>query len=511
MGSKKKVLHRVVPVLLLSVALSAAAQATGPAAASLEAAIREGMTAYVRGEYRDAARILEAALGPKRIAPPGNAAQEQLALGNLANLYWLQGRYADAEAVARRAAEAAQKASGADQVDHALDHARELSRLGAVLRAQGRYREAESVFLDVLRRLEPYGVDHAYVATCLTSLAELSRLQGRLEEAERRYWRAYMIRSYLYGADSSPVGETLSGLAEVLAGQGRGAEARPLLARALAIAQKPPRSQGWDRLDERDLREMNRPERETVATRGLISVREAGPRHLEHAEHFDNLGRLYRAHERYADAEAMQRRAIGIRERAFGAEHPQVLQSLAEIALIRKQRGDSQGALEHLRAASAVAGRRIAAWPMERAEYAEGERRRWRPMYLLMLSILPAAPGAAAFDEAFAALQYANVAAAVEAPLSAGEVRSLLGKDEALLTAASHEGVHYFAVVRRESLQLQRVEQGAALSQALRRALAGVNRTFVVSDASLELPHGAGMRLLSAGALRDLKRPQASQ
>lgn len=508
MGSKKKNTGRLGPALVLFAAVLAAPPAPAADAMSLEAALREGMTAYVRGEYRDAARILEAALGPKLVPSSADVLQQYAAFSHLANLYWLQGRYADAEVVARRAAEALQSVRGREHPDLA----RELSRLGAVLRAQGRYREAESVFLDVLQRLEPYGVDHAYVATCLASLAELSRLQGRYEEAERRYWRAYMIRSYLYGADSTPVGEALSGLALVLSEQRRDAEARPLLARALAIAQKPPRSGNiWDRLDERDLREMNRPERETVATRGVISVRDAGPRHLEHADHFDNLGRLYRAHERFADAEAMQRRAIVIRERAFGAAHPQVVQSLAEIALVRKDRGDASGALEHLRAASAVAGRRIAAWPAERGEYAEGERRRWRPMYLLMLTLLPTGSGTATFDEAFAALQYANVDAASEAPLASDEVRALLASDEALVSAARHDGALHLAVVRPAGVRFQRLENGAAMAdEALSRTLDGVRRTFVVGDAALPLA-GNSTRLASVGALRALKRPRASQ
>ena len=503
----KRIVRRALPALLLLGVAAAAQPAPAAGTASLEIAIREGTTAYVRGEYRDAARILERALGPKLIAGAGDAAHEPVALSHLANLYWLQGRYAEAETAARRALARLEKALGADHPEVA----RELSRLGGVLRAQGRYPEAEAVFLDVLERLEPYGVDHAYVASCLASLAELSRLQRRYPEAERRYWRAYMIRSYLYGAQSSPVGETLSGLAGVLAEQGREAEARPLLARALAIAEKPPRSDNsWDRLDERDLREMNRPERDQVAKRGVISVREGAPRHLEHAEHFDNLGRLYRAHGRYADAEAMQRRAIGIRERAFGREHPQVAQSLLEIGLIHRQQGDAAQALEHVRAAAAVARRRITAWPPEHAEYAQGERRRWQGVFLLELSLLPAAEDAAGFGAAFAALQYANVAAGNEPALGADEVRALLEPGEALVVAMAAKADLYLAVVQRDGARWQRLEgQAAHAAAAIRNAAAGAARYFVVSGEAA--PAGAAAQLPSVGALRTLKGRRAAQ
>lgn len=505
MGLERSV-RRALPALLFLGVAGAAQPAPVAAPASLESAIREGTTAYVRGEYRDAARILEQALGPKLVAGAADAAHEPVALSHLANLYRLQGRYAEAETAARRAVARLEQALGADDPEVA----RELSRLGGVLRAQGRYREAEAVLLDVLDRLRPYGVDHAYVATCLASLAELSRLQRRFGEAERRYWRAYMIRSYLYGAESSPVGETLSGLAGVLAEQGRDAEARPLLARALAIAEKPPRSDNsWDRLDERDLREMNRPERDTVAKRGVISVREGAPRHLEHAQHFDNLGRLYRAHGRYADAEAMQRRAIGIRERAFGREHPQVAQSLLEIGLIRRQQGDLAQALEYVRAAGGVARRRITAWPAEHEDYAQGERRRWQPLFLLELSLLDA-NDAGSFAAAFAALQYANIAAGNERALGVEEVRALLEPGEALVVTASAKADLYIAVVQRDGARWQRLEGQAANAEAAIRGAMGAARYFLVAGEGAAQA-GAAALLPSVGALRTLKGRRAAQ
>jgi tetratricopeptide (TPR) repeat protein len=492
-----------------------AAQAQDPSTQdlSIAAALRQSKTAYLRGQYREASVLLEAAAGPKALAGGPMALQAdadtaQLLLSDLADLYGLQGRYAQAEAALRRVIAAGLDAGGERHGNLAI-RARNLSRLGALLRAQGRYPEAEAAFTRAMELLEPaYGVDHAYVATCLASLAELARLQRRFDEAERLYWRAYMIRSYLYGHESSPVGETLSGLAAVYAAQRRHVQARELVERALAIAEKPPRAaKGWDRLDERDLRQMNLPEREAVATRGKITVREAGPHHLEFARHYDSLGSLYRANGRHAEAELMHRRSIAIRERAFGAEHPEIAQSRSDIAAAQMDGGDARQALQEARIAAAVLARRIGAWPAERAEYAEGERRRWRPSFLLLVSLLARESGPA--GEAFAAIQHAQPSAGSEPPASEAEARGLLAPGEALLAAVSEGNDAYAVLITRDRAELRRIDGGLRnLAAVLRTELADVRRAFVVADAAPG-PAPQLVRLPSVGALRALKQGAA--
>jgi hypothetical protein len=376
-----------------------------------------------------------------------------------------------------------------------------------VLSAQGRYTEAEAEFETAIALLQPvYGLDHAYVADCLNSLAELSRLQGHYEEAERRYWRAYMIRSYLHGAESSAVGETLSGLAMLFAQRRRDAEARPLFARSLSIEEKPARrDNSWGRLDERDLRELIPVERETEAIRGKMFTRAGSPRDLEHAQHFERLGALYAAQGRYPEAELTYRRAVSIRQRAFGAEHPLVLQSLTAIASIRRKQGDSPKALDELRGATAALARRISAYGTEQSEYGRGERRRWRPSFMLQLSLLaqgggtPSAPSAAA--EAFVALQYAQIAAGGERALEDSEVRHQLGNDEALVAAAAGDGEVYVTIVRRDSTELRRYDGGLSeAAQGIRERLAGVRRAYLVSDSAE--PIAGFTRLPSVASLR---------
>ena len=281
-------------VLLLPIAAAAAPPS--------EAAMREATAAYLRGQYANAVRILET------VAP-----QQPEARRTLASLYVMVGRYREAEALYRQMPQ-------------------ESARLAAVLQLQERFAEAEVLLdlaCDALTRA--HGLDHPEVADCISRLGELARLQGRNEEAERRYWRAYQVQVYLYGEHGSAVGRTLAGLGRVASAQGRAAEARAFFARALVIAERPARVNEWGRLDERELRQLHAGEREHFAVRGQIQSRTRESEHPEFARHFDHLAELYAALGRRADAQAMLRRSIAIREKAFGPDHPEARKSLGAL------------------------------------------------------------------------------------------------------------------------------------------------------------------------------------
>jgi tetratricopeptide (TPR) repeat protein len=288
-----KMLGSVTFALLLPLAAAGASQS--------EAVMREATAEYLRGNYAAAVAILE------------TVAAQPDARRTLAGLYVMLGRYPEAEALYRQMPQ-------------------ERGRLAAVMQLQGRHAEAERLLrsaCEALRRA--HGVDHAEVADCIAGLGELAYLQGRLAEAERRYWQAYQIQLYLYGEHGSAVGRTLMGLGRVATAQGNHERAQPLYSRALGIAERPARVNGWGRLDERELRELHAAEREHYAVRGQIVTRTRESEHPEFARHFDHLAELYAALGRRGDAESMLRRSISIREKAFGAGHPELDKSLSAL------------------------------------------------------------------------------------------------------------------------------------------------------------------------------------
>jgi tetratricopeptide (TPR) repeat protein len=75
--------------------------------------------------------------------------------------------------------------------------------------------------------------------------------------------------------------------------------------------------------------------------REALGIREKalGPEHPDVAQSLNNLAALYRAQGRYGEAEPLHRRALGVREKALGPEHPDVALSLDNLAELYQAQG----------------------------------------------------------------------------------------------------------------------------------------------------------------------------
>jgi tetratricopeptide (TPR) repeat protein len=114
-----------------------------------------------------------------------------------------------------------------------------LNNLALLLRAQGKYAEAEPLYRRALaireKALDP---EHPDVAASLSNLAMLLHSQGRYAEAEPLHRRALAIRERLLGPEHPDVAESLNNLAWLLHYKGKYAEAEPLYRRALVTVEK---------------------------------------------------------------------------------------------------------------------------------------------------------------------------------------------------------------------------------------------------------------------------------
>ena len=64
-----------------------------------------------------------------------------------------------------------------------------------------------------------------------------------------------------------------------------------------------------------------------------------GPNHPDVATSLSNLSLLYDRQGRYADAELLYKRSLGIRETALGPNHPAVALSLNNLAYLYQEQG----------------------------------------------------------------------------------------------------------------------------------------------------------------------------
>ena len=208
------------------------------------------------------------------------------ALGYLAESLRAQGRYREAEPLFLRAL-----ALGP------TSRSTLLSNLGGFYRDQNRYAEALWRLSQALRleesREKP---SRAELVSLWNNIAELYRFQGDTREAERFYGKAVAAAREVFGPDHSRLGTMLNQLAELYREQGRLLQAEPLYREALA-----------------------------VKTRAL------GANHPDLAHTHEGLGRLLASAGRPREAEVELREALEIRITRLGTSHPDA--AMAKIAL----------------------------------------------------------------------------------------------------------------------------------------------------------------------------------
>ncbi len=191
------------------------------------------------------------------------------------------------------------------EVPRTEEESSSLSTLADVSRAEGRFAEAERLYKRALAiDEEALEKDHLNVARDVNNLAKLYQAQGQYAEAEPLYRRGLAMREKDLGPVHPEVAQSLNNLAEVYYAQGKYTEAEPLHKRALAIREKV-----------------------------------LGPVHPEVAHSLNNLAAVYRDQGRYGAAEPFCKRALEIWQKVLGPVHPEVASSLSTLADLSRGKG----------------------------------------------------------------------------------------------------------------------------------------------------------------------------
>ena len=291
-------------------------------------------------QLHDLTTQFEGLLGQLKYCDSPNLATS---LDRLANLYYAQGRYAEAEPLFTRALDIYERQLGTDHPAVATS----LNNLAYLYQALGRYTEAEPFYTRALDlRERQLGADHPAVANSLNNLASLYESQGRYTEAEPLGTRALNICERQLGADHPAVATSLNNLASLYESQGRYTEAEPLFTRALDIyerrlgADHPAVATSLNNLAYLYQAQGRYTEAEPLGTHALnIRERQLGADHPDVATSLNNLASLYESQGRYTEAEPLYTRALDIRERQLGADHPDVATSLNNLAYLYQAQG----------------------------------------------------------------------------------------------------------------------------------------------------------------------------
>jgi tetratricopeptide (TPR) repeat protein len=163
------------------------------------------------------------------------ARDDSLIINEIAEVYYYNALYHNAEPLMRRALEIDEKSFGKDHPDVARD----LNNLAQLLKDTNRLKEAEPLMRRALEIDEKsFGKDHPDVARDLNNLAQLLQATNRLKEAEPLYLRVVEIFEKSLGPEHPNVATALNNLAALLQATNRLKEAEPLMRRVVEIYEK---------------------------------------------------------------------------------------------------------------------------------------------------------------------------------------------------------------------------------------------------------------------------------
>jgi CHAT domain-containing protein/tetratricopeptide (TPR) repeat protein len=271
---------------------------------------------------------------------------------------YLRGRWDEAESWGRRALAVQREALPAGD----LDIAESLSSLGVVLVRQGRLAEAEALLAESVRLFAAApGQNTASFLETRDSLAELYRQQDRLVDSERTF-REAIAGAETLGPDGAPLLARFSNnLAGLLKDEGDLAEAEALTRRSLALREKATQpdpaqlSVGYLNLAEIYRLEGNATEAEPLYLKSIELARAGlGPDHPDLATHLGQLGVLYRDTGRIVDARRLSDQAVALLTRTLGPDNPLLAQALYDRGVLETGAGKPAAALPPLRRALAI-------------------------------------------------------------------------------------------------------------------------------------------------------------
>ena len=304
------------------------------------------------GLYDTAVPMLEQSVAMRRRLL-GEANRDTLeSMYNLAFLYMLRGRAAEAETLHAQVLEGRMRLLGEDDQDTLLS----MGGLAAAYRYQGRYPEEERLrdrIIAVERRTLGPGHPVTLLSTC--DLATTYWLMRRQKEAEALFVPVLEGQRRALGDDHPETMKTMHMLANVEYNLGRFGESEKLFRESL----------------ERERRVLGEDHPETASTTNDFATmydvqgryaeaeplyrdayarhrRVLGEDHLRTLQSKTNLANMASVQGRFAEAETMLEDALDRERRLLGEDHSETINTLYNLACLSARRGDRAAAIDWL-------------------------------------------------------------------------------------------------------------------------------------------------------------------
>jgi tetratricopeptide (TPR) repeat protein len=293
------------------------------------------MTAMQLGQAEVAMALTNPVLQTALTEYGETSAERAEALAQVAQVFLMAQKPADAEKLLREAIAVGEKATGGK--DDA--QAQRLNNLAAVLRSAGYAEAAEPLFRQAIEidRAAPDGV-YPDTALRLANLAELLVATGRNDEAETLFTSAIQATRQAFGPTHPDLAPRIAMLADLRRGLGKNEAALPLYLEAVEVSRA---ALGTDHPEFRSrldriagaLRSIGMDTEAERLYRELIELTQTslGKDSADYGRALNNLGQLLSGGGRRAEAEALFREALVVLEAALGAQSADAKQVAANL------------------------------------------------------------------------------------------------------------------------------------------------------------------------------------
>lgn len=297
----------------------------------------EAMVALKAANYAAAEPLLIEALQLNEKGFKGANLGGQLigSIERLADCYFLESKYSEAEVLYLRAIAARQKAGVAK--DSSL--VRDLTNVAALYQRQGKHSEADQRSKQALMLVEEQWGDSLELAAALVARAKVLLDIDQAPAAISLLERALSLRLKEAKGNDSAVSSILTTLAKAYLESDNYHAAEKSLKQALDIdlansgRESLPVVVDLSTIGQLYLRQGKYSASEHAYKEALeICTRLKGDKHPETATCMNNLAFLYRNMGDYSKAESLLRSGLDIREQNFGTDHPLVAQNLINLA-----------------------------------------------------------------------------------------------------------------------------------------------------------------------------------
>jgi tetratricopeptide (TPR) repeat protein len=309
-----------------------------------------GFAAQKRIQFKTAMEYFRAAEKlTDREKDPTQWAVVQHAVGDL---LMEQGSYRDAEQVLRGAADARERALGADHPDTL----RSRTRLAYSLYRQGKYNEAIEGFRAIVVREEKlFGPMHPDTLLARNGLAIALDNGGKPAEAEAEHRRILAIREKVLGPEHPDTVRTRNNIALTLDRQGRHPEAAAEYQQVIDLENKVLGPEHPDTLRSRSsfayaLDHQGKYSEAELNLRDVIRLEERvlGPEHPDTLISRLRLDKVLMSQGKFAETETDYRALIALEQKVLGPEHPDTLSARSGLAnALQAQGKHSEAATEY--------------------------------------------------------------------------------------------------------------------------------------------------------------------